>query len=159
MRRIALQQGFLGLDGAAMYLVIAMAVLLVSSWAASAGAMWWLNAQAKTARSEATEAKAAQARETQARQGFQAAGAACSASVDAAKTRADAAEAALEAQAAAARSRTARTQTYIQSLLAAQRPAGLDECQAMQKELNDEIDHRHPGPTPPGSVPKPGSTT
>jgi hypothetical protein len=115
-----------------MYLVIAMAVLLVSSWAASAGAMWWLNAQAKTARSEATEAKAAQARETQARQGFQAAG---------------------------ARSRTARTQTYIQSLLAAQRPAGLDECQAMQKELNDEIDHRHPGPTPPGSVPKPGSTT
>lgn len=144
MKRAAAQQGFFGLDGIALYAVVALAAALVLSWAGTGLAIWHLEGKAEAADRRAAEALAARAAEEQSRRGFEAASTACSAGVDLLKRRADAVEAMGAKVAAQNRELSKSVQAHVQALLSRPRPAGMDVCQAMLKELDDEIDHRAP---------------
>jgi hypothetical protein len=139
MRR---QAGFLGLEGAAMYLVISMAVLLAASWAGSGVAIWYLDGKVEAANGRATAAAAAQAKEEQSRKGFQAAGEACSASVELLERTAADAQTEANKRRAESQQLAAAVQGHINAMLNRPRQAGLDECQAIKRELDDEIDYR-----------------
>jgi len=123
-------------------IVVALGVTIVLSWAGSGLAIAWLNGKVETAQKAEKKAVAALAAEEQSRKGFEAAGLACSASVE--RLEAEAEKRVLEHQAklAASRKQTAAAESYVDQLLATPRASGLDECQAMKKELDDEIDRR-----------------
>ena len=94
------------------------------------------------ARKQAAAAESARAKEEQSRKGFQASAEACGASVAAMEARAKTAEAAYAKQKGLSAGLTNAVQAHISALLNQPRPAGLSECDAMKKELDDEIDHR-----------------
>lgn len=123
-------------------IIVALGVTILLSWAGSGLAIAWLNGKVETAQKAEKEALAALAAEEQSRKGFQAAGIACSASVEAMAAEAAKRVAEHEAKLLASRKQTAAAESYVDQLLATPRAAGLDECQAMKKELDDEIDRR-----------------
>lgn len=139
------QRGFIfGLQGLAMYLVLGLAIGWGLTIAGSGAAIWYLDGKVEKANKNAQDARDAQVKEEASRKTFEAAAAACSAGVDEIKAAAE--KKIKEHQAGQAKSQQATTTALntIQSILTSQRPAGLDECQAMKKELDDEIDRRRP---------------
>lgn len=136
------QAGFI--QGPTLYLVIGLATALVLSWAGSGLAIWYLDRQVETARQDAQDARDALAKEQASRKTFEAAAGACSAGVDKLKAEADRKEKEHAASQAKSNQATTLALNTIQKILTAPRPPGMDECQAMKKELDDEIDRRHP---------------
>lgn len=125
-----------------MYLVIAMAAALVLSWTGAGLATWYLDGKAEAAEGRARAAQAALGAERQARETSNEVARACSASVGALQAAGRAAEERLESQKATSRQLTTSVQAHVQAMLNRPRDPGLDECQAMKKELDDEIDYR-----------------
>ena len=139
------QRGFiLGLQGMAMYLVIGLAIGWALTIAGSWMAIWYLDGKVDKAQKEAQQIAKDLGKETTSRKGFEAAAAACTAGVEAVE--AEAARKVKDAERAAVVSRaaTATAEITIRDILNRPRPQGLDECQATIKELDDEIDRRHP---------------
>lgn len=136
----ARQQGFL--QGPAMYAVVGLGAALAISWAAAGIGAWYLTGQADKARAETVKAREALAKEEQSRATFQGAAKACSTGVETMDRLAKEQRQAYEAAASASRKEADGVRAYVNDLLTRPRPAGLDECQATLKELNDEIDRR-----------------
>lgn len=112
---------------------------------AAAGAVIWVQDGKIEARDKTIQTlREDLGKETQARGQWQAQAGSCSASVD--RLHNLAAKQAEAAQAAREGAQRARKEAddLVAEILTAPRPAGQDECQAMQKELDDEIDRRHP---------------
>lgn len=130
------------LEGPMLYLMVALGVALAASLAAGGGAAWYLDGKLEKANGRATAAEAARAAEEQSRQGFQAAGAACSASLDKLTTAQAAMEKLWAAQMKASEAKTAKAEQTVKEILASHRPAGMDECTATRKELDNEVDRR-----------------
>ena len=141
------QRGFiLGLQGAALYLVVGLAIALAASWAASGLAIWYLDGKVETAQKAAKTAAEALGKETTSRQTFQAQAQACGESVAALEAKAEQQEQAHRKSLVASKAKTATAEKVIQEILTTPRPAGSTECQATLKELDDEIDRRNPRP-------------
>lgn len=136
------QAGFFPIEGAALYLVVGLAVALVLTIAGSSAAIWFLDRKLDAANDRAEKAAAALAKEEQSRKGFEAAASACSASVQAMATRARNAEARYNQADGERQGLSKAVQSHIQAVLNRPRPAGMSECEAMKKELDDEIDYR-----------------
>ena len=134
------------LEGPMLYVMVGLGVALAASWAASGAAIWYLDGKVEKAQGEATEAKAARAKEQQSREGFQAAASACDAGVRGLQADAEAREAAWERRLNGSREETAQAEELVKAIIARQRPAGMDECTAARKELDDEVDRRRPKP-------------
>jgi len=121
---------------------LAIALALVIS--GSGMALWWMDGKVEAANARATTAVEGRAKEEQSRKGFESAATSCSASVAALKLADEERDKAYQASLAQSRRQTLDMEASLTLLLTAPRPAGLDECQATFKELNDEIDDRHP---------------
>lgn len=139
------QRGFiLGLQGLAMYLVLGLAIGWGLTIAGSGAAIWYLDSKVEKADKKAQDARDALAKEQASRKTFEAAAGACSAGVDKLKAEADRKEKEHAANQAKSTQTTTIAMNTIQKILTAPRPQGMDECAAMKKELDDEIDRRHP---------------
>jgi len=139
------QRGF-ALTGAAMYLVVALAVALALSWAGSGLAIWWMDGKIDAANAKFEEEKEAHGRSKQGLSQWKETADECSRKTEElGKTAADALAtqkvAAQKALAAAQKGKLAAEQE-AERIRNAPRPAGMTECDAMKKELSDEIDRR-----------------
>jgi len=121
-------------------LAIALALVI----AGSGMALWWMDGKVEAANARAAQAREDRGKEEQSRKGFQSAATSCSESVAAMKLADEAKDKVYQTGLAQSRRQTADMESSLTLLLTAPRPAGLDECQATFKELNDEIDDRHP---------------
>lgn len=122
--------------------LIALLVLLAASWAGAGVALWYLNRELALAREASQTAQKALAREEQARAQWKGQASACSAAT--ARLEA-AARRQLEAWQAGDKGRqeaTAAVEQHVNRLLAGQRRPGEGECDAMKRELDDEIRRR-----------------
>lgn len=141
--RARAQLGFLfGLQGVAMYAVIGLAVALALTIAGSGMAIWYLDGKVEKAEKATRQAKEDLGREEQSRRQHEAAAVACSDSVEALARAGKAREDAFRQAMQVSRAATATAEKVINEVLTTTRPAGLDECGAMKKELDDEIDRR-----------------
>lgn len=139
------QKGFiLGLQGLAMYLVIGLAAGWALTIAGSSMAIWYLDGKVDKANTRATKAAEDLGKETTSRKNHEAAAAACNAGVEAVEAAAAQRVKNAEKGAVASRAATATAEITIREILTRPRDAGSTECQATLKELNDEIDRRHP---------------
>jgi hypothetical protein len=138
----ARQLGFFGLEGVALYAVIGLAITLAMTLAGSSLAIWYLDGKVQAAEKRTTEAVAARAAEEQSRRGFQAAGAACSASVEALVQAGRERDARHQAELERSRKATQQAQATADAIRTSPRPAGMNECDATRKELDDEVDRR-----------------
>lgn len=130
--------------GALKYVVLALVVLLASVSVAFYLDHKALGVELEKARSQVTDLTAALVREQQSRAAFQKTAESCSGSVarlvDEGKKR----EQWYSARLAASQKEKAAAEQAAREILTSQRPAGMSECDATNKELNDEIDRRHP---------------
>lgn len=138
------QRGFLGLEGLALNLVLGLAAALAASLVASGAALWYLDGKVDAANEKARQAAEDYAAEKEARGQWQAAAGTCSAGTRELERQAKAAEEKYRQSQAGKAEAEKKLEDYVNGLLTAERPAGLDECQATRKELDDEIDRRHP---------------
>lgn len=131
------------IEGAMLYLIVGLAVALAASLAAGAGTAWYLDGKVDQATARATKAEGARAAEEQSRLGFQAAAGACSASLDVLQKAGEARDRERAKALYASQEATATAEEEVKRLLQRTRPAGMDECTAARKELDDEVDRRH----------------
>ena len=121
-----------------------LVALLVAVTAGSGLALWWMDGKVEAANKRTTQAVEDRGKEEQSRKGFQSAATSCGASVVALRLENKKRDAVFQAGLARSRRQTADAEAALNTLLSAPRPPGLDECQATFKELDDEIDDRHP---------------
>ena len=124
------------------YIVIGLAIALALTIAGSGLAIWFLDRKLEKAEEGRREAVSALAKEEQSRKGFEAVAAICSASTEKLERRAGAAEKALAASKGQSEALTGAVQAHIQALLTNSRKPGEGECDAMKRNLDEEIDLR-----------------
>jgi len=105
-------------------------------------AIKYLDSKVDAANERAAQAEGARAKEEQSRKGFQTAAEACSESVTKLQAAAKERDALYAKGLAGSRAKTTAAEAQIAALLSERRPAGMSECDAMKKELDDEIDRR-----------------
>ena len=142
MKARGCQQGFVGLSGVALYAVVALGAALLLSWAGSGVALWWLDAKLEAANKRAQEAGEARASEEQSRNGFQAAAGSCSASVARLAAAGEARDRLWAEQLGRSAAQREKAEGEAALILSGQRKAGEDECAAMKRGLDEEIDSR-----------------
>jgi len=125
------QQGIFGLEGVQLYAMAGLAAALLVAGIAI-----------KYLDSKVDAAEGARAKEEQSRKGFQTAAEACSESVTKLQAAAKERDALYAKGLAGSRAKTTAAEAQIAALLSERRPAGMSECDAMKKELDDEIDRR-----------------
>lgn len=126
------------------YLIPALGTAIAVIAVLSAVALKVMDSKLSTSREETRVAREDLAAERQSRAGFEEASKSCTASVEALRRSADEARAAYDIRLATSRRETESVQGYVTELLSRGSPEGLDECRAVIKELDDEIDRRHP---------------
>ena len=137
------QRGFIpGATGVAVYVIIGLAIALALTIAGSGMAIWFLDRKLEKAEEGRREAVSALAKEEQSRKGFQATAASCSAGTAALEARASTAEQKLAASKGQSEALTGAVQAHIRALLTAGRKPGEGECEAMKRNLDEEIDLR-----------------
>lgn len=136
------QLGFVIPAGLVIPLVAGLGVALLLSWAGSGLAVAYFKGQVSTLEGKVAELREAIGKESQSRAQFQASAAECSKSVSLLAAEGERNRKAFEKGLPASRSLSRLADEVADRILSQQRPAGLDECQAMLKELNDEIDRR-----------------
>jgi hypothetical protein len=124
------------------YIVVGLAIVLLGAL----GVLWVVDGRWADEIEAHGKTKQALAREQQSRAAFQASAATCSESVDALAREGKANREAFQRGLAHSRQQTDTANATAQKILAAGRPAGLDECGAMRKELDDEIARRAASP-------------
>lgn len=126
------------------WVIVGLGVALALSWAGAGAAVWYLDGKLKAANEAKEAAIAALAKEEQSRKGFQASAASCTAGTAALEARAKAAEDRYAKQKGISDGLTAAVHGHIQAMLNRPRLPGEDECAAMKRLLNEEVDRRHP---------------
>jgi hypothetical protein len=132
------QRGILGLEGVQLYAMAGLAAALLVAGIA----IKYLDSKVDAANERTAQAQAALGKEEQSRKGFEAAAGACSDSVSRLEREAKAQKAAFALRQEASKAQTASAEAQIAALLSKRRPEGMSECDAMKKELDDEIDRR-----------------
>lgn len=123
-------------------LLSGLGVALALSWLGSGIALTYFRGQVTTLEGQVSELREAIGKEAQSRAQFQGAAAACTKSVNALLAEGEANRAAFLKGLPASQAATRQSNAIADRILSQLRPAGLDECQAMLKELNSEIDRR-----------------
>jgi len=122
----------------------ALAIALALVLAGSGTAIWYLDGKLTTANARASAAESSRAKEEQSRKGFEAAAITCGESVAKLKATADSIVRGYQNRLKASLAQTASAEALVATILSKDRPVGLDECAATKKELDDEIERRHP---------------
>ena len=132
------QQGIFGLEGVQLYAMAGLAAALLVAGIA----IKYLDSKVDAANERAIQTEGARAKEEQSRKEFQVAAAACSESVTKLQAAAKERDALYAKGLAGSRAKTTAAEAQIAALLSGRRPEGMSECDAMKKELDDEIDRR-----------------
>jgi hypothetical protein len=132
------QQGIFGLEGVQLYAMAGLAAALLVAGIA----IKYLDSKVDAANERTAQAQAALGKEEQSRKGFQAAAGECSESVTKLQAAAKERDALYAKGLAGSRAKTTAAEAQIAALLSVRRPEGMSECDAMKKELDDEIDRR-----------------
>lgn len=127
------------------YIIIALLAALGLTITGASIAVWYLDGKVESAQARERKTASEVGMLRTEREQHKAAAAACSASVAALGDRQKGRDAKVDAALSAAAVASASMQKGVQAILSAQRPAGMSECDAMKKELDDEIRARTAG--------------
>lgn len=124
------------------YVVLGLGVALALTLAASGFALHVMDEKITAANAKVTELSSALGKEEQSRQHFEDAASACSNSVDGYQRMAAAAKKEAAAKTEQAHADTKAANVTVQTLLAQQRPAGMDECTNARRLVDEELTRR-----------------